>query len=277
MYGIDLKIEPGADDIDPIKLVISGQNDFGVASAESVLLANQKGANLVIVGVISYKSPTCFVALADKNINSVSDFENKRVGILTGTETETVYRILMKKNNINTESITEIEAPFDLASFIIADAYDIRPAFVYDELVTLDSKGIPHTIIRPEDYGVQLMGAVYFTSKKMISEKPEIVQAFVSSIAHGWQNTIKNPDQSILMLQEFDSGVDVERERASLKKGLDYFRGNNDLVLTVRDSAWTDIEEALTFLQKWDTSIKIEDCYSNKFINKFHEQSKNKN
>ena len=97
MYGIDLKIEPGADDIDPIKLVISGQNDCGVASAESVLLANQKGANLVIVGVISYKSPTCFVALADKNINSVSDFENKRVGILTGTETETVYRILMKK------------------------------------------------------------------------------------------------------------------------------------------------------------------------------------
>lgn len=34
LYGIDLTVEAGADNIDPIKLVTSGSNDFGVVSAD---------------------------------------------------------------------------------------------------------------------------------------------------------------------------------------------------------------------------------------------------
>ena len=45
-YNIDFKIAQGAEDIDPIKMVISGTNDFGIASAENLVLANQKGAGL---------------------------------------------------------------------------------------------------------------------------------------------------------------------------------------------------------------------------------------
>lgn len=45
-------MQEGSYDIDPIKLVLAGQADFGVVGADKVLAANDKGADLVIVGVI---------------------------------------------------------------------------------------------------------------------------------------------------------------------------------------------------------------------------------
>lgn len=271
LYGINLKIDQGADDIDPVKLVLSGQNDFGVASAEAIVLANQKGANLVSIGVINYKSATCYIALKDKNVNTLKDFEGKKIGILTGTETETIYRLLVKKNNLNSSKITEIEAPWDLTSFLKTNAYDIRPAFVYDELVTLDEKGIEYTIIKPEDYGVQLMGAVYFTTQKMIDEHPEIVQAFVNAIAVGWEKTFKNPDNSIRLLKEYDENVDAIREKKALVKGLDYFMGENGKVLYVSNNAWNILAESIVSSGKVKGSINIKKSYNNTFINNYHD------
>lgn len=268
-YNIDFKIAQGAEDIDPIKMVISGTNDFGIASAENLVLANQKGAGLVAIGVLNYKSATCFIALKDKNVNTLKDFENKTVGVLTATETETIYRLLLAKNKIDENKIKEVEAPFDLTTFLSTDAYDIRPAFVYDEAVTLDQKGIEYTMIKPEDYGVQMIGAVYFTTKKIVDENPEKVQAFVDVIAEGWKKSIENPEKAIQMLKEYDPDINVQRELASLKKGLEYFAGEDDKVLFASDSTWDALKNDLVFLKKVSPDYNIKNCYDNSFVNKY--------
>src|SRR5687767_8709015 len=42
--GLTLRVAPGAEDVDPIKLVISGSADFAVASSDLVIGAIAKGA-----------------------------------------------------------------------------------------------------------------------------------------------------------------------------------------------------------------------------------------
>jgi NitT/TauT family transport system substrate-binding protein len=268
-YNINFKIAQGAEDIDPIKMVISGTNDFGIASAENLVLANQKGAGLVAIGALNYKSATCFIALKDKNVKTLKDFENKIVGVLTATETETIYRLLLAKNNIDKSKIKEVEAPFDLTTFLSTDAYDIRPAFVYDEAVTLDQKGIPYTMVKPEDYGVQMIGAVYFTTKKIVAEDPDKVQDFVDVIAEGWKKSIENPEKAIKMLKEYDPDIDVKRELASLEKGLEYFAGEDGKVLYASDSTWNALKDDLVFLNKVSSDYDIKSCCDNSFINNY--------
>lgn len=268
-YNIDFKIAQGAEDIDPIKMVISGTNDFGIASAENLVLANQKNANLVAIGVLNYKSATCFIALKDKNIKTLKDFERNKVGVLTATETETIYRLLLAKNKIDESKIKEVEAPFDLTTFLSTNAYDIRPAFVYDEVVTLDQKGIEYSIIKPEEFGVQMIGAVYFTTKKMIDENPKKVQAFVDVIAEGWKKSIKNPEMAIKMLKVYDPNIDAKREFASLKKGLEYFAGEEDKVLFASDSTWNALKNDLVFLNKITPEYDIKNSYNNSFITNY--------
>ena len=72
--NIEINLKKGSDNIDPLKLVISGESDFGVASADKILQANEKGADLVVIGVINYKSPTCFLSKMEMNIQTPKSF-----------------------------------------------------------------------------------------------------------------------------------------------------------------------------------------------------------
>lgn len=235
--NIEINLKQGADNIDPLKLVISGESEFGVASADRILQANETGADLVVIGVINYKSPTCFLSKIEKNIKTPKDFEGKKVGILTGTNTELIYRILKTRWSLDPSKIKEVEIPFDLGTFI-SGAYDVRPAFIYDETVSLDLQNISYNVLKPEDFGVDFIGTVYFTKRKTIEENPELVKRFIKSIKEGWKLALKEPEKAIKHLKEYDATIDENRELLSLKKGLSYFEGENKHVLYASKERW---------------------------------------
>lgn len=247
--GIQLAVEQGADDIDPVKLVLAGKDDFGITSAEAILTANEKGANLVIVGVVNYLSPTCFISLEKSGIKTPKDWEGKKVGILTGTETETVYRTMVRELKLNTKKISEVEAPYDLKTFING-AYDVYPGFYYSEPVSLDFQNIKYNVIKPSDYNVNLMGAVYFTTEKFAKEHSNETKAFVYSIAKGWELAIANPEIAIRKLYAYDNKIDTVRELISLKKGIDYFKGEDNKTLYASNKTIREELSALYFLKK---------------------------
>ncbi len=252
--GLDLTLEAGSDQIDPIKLVLSGQNDFGVVSSDRILTANQSGADLVVIGVANPNSPTCFISKAENGIVTPADFQDHTIGILTGTNTEIIYRILKKKNNLDDSRLKEVEAPFELATFI-GGAYDVRPAFVYDEPVSLDLQGVKYNLIKPEDYGVNFVGTVYFTTRKIVNEKPKMVQAFVNTIADGWKAAAANPQKGISYLKRFDSNIDEKRESASLAKALPYFANGDGRYLTIDYQKWILMEKDLIELSILKSSL----------------------
>jgi NitT/TauT family transport system substrate-binding protein len=267
IHGLDLTVEAGSDNIDPIKLVLAGQNDFGVVGADKVLMANEKGADLVVIGVLNYKSPTVFLTKKNSNILTPNDFINKKVGILTGTATEYIYRSMIGKSNVDTSksTIQEVEAPFDLTTFI-AGQYDVRPAFIYDEPVSLDIQKIEYNVIRPEDYGVKFLGTVYFTTKKMVAEHPEIVRNFIKVVSEGWALSIQNPEKAIDYLLRYDNTLDKGRELKSLVKAIPYFEGFNSQLLYCPQENWDEMAKTmigLKLLQKNNSKTVV----NNTFIN----------
>jgi NitT/TauT family transport system substrate-binding protein len=273
-YNLELKVDPGSDSIDPIKMVLSGANNFGDAGADKILAANEKGADLVVIGVVNLSSPVCFLAERSKHIRTPKDFEGHTVGILTGTSTEYIYRTLIKKAGVNTKKLKEVEAPFDLATFITG-VYDVRPAFVYDEPVSLDLKGVRYTMIEPKNYGVSFLGTVYFTSRKMIEEHGDVVQKFVNSVADGWKAACKYPERSIEYLKEYDKNIDSARELASLKKGLPYFEGKDGKILYADLEDWSAM---LTSLQELGVvkHVDLEKSIDNSFLESYYKNDGDK-
>jgi len=271
--NIEIKIEAGSDNIDPIKLVLSGKNDFGVVGADKVLMANESGANLVVIGVINYNSPTCFLALENKQVKTPKDFEGKTVGVLTGTATEYVYRALLSKSGVDVKKLKEVEAPFDLATFI-AGSYDVRPAFIYDEPVSLDKQNLKYTIINPSEYGVSFIGTVYFTTKKMVEENPETVQSFINAVAKGWEKSIKQPAVAIKYLKEYDSNIDENRELKSLEKGISFFTGYNNQVLTADLPHWEQMSNTMVELGLMKSS-DLKNAVDMTYVSNYHQKKQN--
>ncbi len=267
-FGLELELKAGSDNLDPIKLVLSGDSDFGVVSADRILTANEKGADLVAIGVINYQSPTCFITKKGSGIDSPKDFEGHRVGILTGTNTEYVYELLKIKENIDDERLREVEIPFDLNTFINGE-YDVRPAFIYDETVSLDRSNVEYSVIEPKDYSIDFLGTVYFTSRSFLESNPKTVERFVYTLAKGWESALSDPEKAIHFLKKYDSSIDVTRELKSLERGRDYFSGEQGKVLYAGQSRWENMSLSLASL-KGKEAYDIIESVDLSYIEKYH-------
>lgn len=268
--NLNIELMPGSETTDPIKLVLAGQSDFGCISSEKLLLANEKGANLVAIGVINQLSPTVFLSKKDKNIKNPSDWKGKIVGVLPGGATEYVYRSLLKKSNLTNKDLKEVTIPFDLATFI-ANKYDIRPAFVYDEPVFLESQKIDYNIIEPKNYDVNYVGRVYFTKRETIKSNPDKVQAFINAVSKGWDYSFSNKDSALAILKSFEPKTDIIRDLSSLNKAESYYKDKNGHYLTFNYKFWDEtVAELLSLgiIKNSDYRSSVNDTFINKYYTK---------
>lgn len=268
---IELKIVPGSESVDPIKLVLSGAADFGVVGGDLLVAGVAKGAPLVAVGVINHQSPTCFVVRANSGINTPADFIGKRVGILAGTNTERVYQLMMKRAGIDRSKVKEVQIPFDLQTFILGQ-YDVRPAFIYDEPVSLEMQSVPYEIIDPARYGVDFTGTVYFTRREVVESKRDLVQKVVTTLAKGWGFAISNPDAATQDLVSTFTDLNSARERRSLELGKPAFSGENGKPLMASAQTWASMIKGLEEIGVIAPgSVRVDQVWDDSFIRKVYE------
>lgn len=246
-HGLALEIRPGGPSLNTITLVASGRDTFGTLAADEVLLANQHGADLVIIGVINYVSPGGFVSLKENGINGPEDFPGHTVGILPFGSTTLLYEAMLARNDVDRSTIRELTVSPDLRPFL-QGVYDVHPVFVYDETVTLDREGYSYSLIEPRNFGVDFKGPVYFTSRKTVEENPLLAQAFVRTMVDGWRYALANPDEAIRLLADFSSDIDPVREKAVLLKGADYFRAYNNQPINSDYESWNNMASMMVEL-----------------------------
>lgn len=242
--NIVLECKQAGEGIDPIKMVISGNDQFGITTFDKLLAANEKGADLVAIGFINNASPTVFLTHSDVKFDAPSDFEGKKVGIMPGGSTEFVYRGFVKKTNVNTATIKDIPAGFDLQGFLNRQ-YDVKLAFIYVENVALDEQGVKYNMIEPRNFGVTFPGRVYFAKRDFLAKNKEITQSFINTVIEGWQASFTNPDESVKQLKAYDNSIEIARERKSFDKAIPYFNGFNNQLLMIDESKLNDMVSLL--------------------------------
>lgn len=230
--------------IDPIRMVITGQSDVGIASFEQILQAIDKGADLVIVGQINEKSPTVFITPPNLSVKSPKDLYGRRVGINPGGATEYVYRTFVALNGLDAKQIIEVPADYDLKGWING-TYEVRLAFAYVEPLLLDQAGLAYNVCRPDSFGVRYPGRFYFVQRKFLERHPDLVQSFIGLAVAGWQNALAFPERPIADMKRFASQVDTAFEAQSFQLAIPYYLGFENRVL---DFDTAGIKSSIEFL-----------------------------
>jgi NitT/TauT family transport system substrate-binding protein len=200
---LEVELKPGGFEADPIKLVAAGSDTFGVAGADSFLLAREKGVPIVAFAAGYIDTPVVFYTRKDSGISSPQDFVGKRVGYQAGQDTGTVYEALIRKAGVDRQKIKEVPVRFDFTPFLTKQV-DVWPGYAATQSYILQRENIPYNIITPNQYGITYLGTVYFTSEKFMSEHPEAVQGFVDGIIKGWEYTYSNYDAAIPLVASYD-------------------------------------------------------------------------
>lgn len=241
--GLNLEVREGSEILDPVKMVRSNRAQFGVASADRILRENEGGAGLVIVAVALYRSPVVFLVNPTRGIKDLRDFKGHVIGIQAGTNTELVFKALVRENHLSSD-MKVVESGWGTTNFE-SGALDVLAAFDYDEPVQLDLKNVKYLPILAEDHGVRFVGTVYFASKAFVADNPRIVQSFIESIVNGWKQALAHPKEAIDKLAHRFKDVNTTKETLSLERGRPYFSGEGGRLLYASQERWKSMADQL--------------------------------
>ncbi|HIJ94957.1 MAG TPA: ABC transporter substrate-binding protein [Desulfuromonadales bacterium] len=185
--GLDVTIREGGPATNVEAGVLSGETDFGVGTS-SLLLHRAKGADLVVVGQIFQHSAAILLTTHKTGIHSVSQMVGHRF-MYTRQSADTLA--LLKLNGIDESRFIKVNHQGDPRDLINGKA-DVMMAYVFNEPFLLEEVGEPYLTFSPLSSGIDFYGDNFFTTKRLIEDKPELVKAFREATLKGWRYALDN-------------------------------------------------------------------------------------
>lgn len=214
--GIRLETTPLDFAMGPVKSVLSGTSDFGVASPAHILESDAPG-ELRMVLMIQQDSPLVYPVRRDSGISSLNDLIGRKVGVWPGME-DLEFRWMMYAAGIPQDAVERMPVTDTVAAFIDGSVASAQMT-LYHELHMLESYGFPRNRLRlfePREFGAALVKDGLFTTSRLIEERPEIVQAVVETVLEGWVTAFAAPREALAICMEMGSNLDRHEQELQM-------------------------------------------------------------
>ncbi|MCG8683278.1 MAG: ABC transporter substrate-binding protein [Desulfobacterales bacterium] len=207
--GLDVEILEGGPKIKVQDEVISGKADFGVLASELVALRAQ-GLKVVALAPIIQHSTRTIIARKDRDISSPHNLIGKAVMLNKNELPE--FMAMFLNEGLDFDSLNIIDKTKSANQRFITGDIDAINGSVANQPYLFLRKGIPYTLIKPNNYGIDFYGDTLFTTEEIVKKGPELVRAFMNASFKGWKYAFDNPDEII----------DVILEKYSAKKSKEH-------------------------------------------------------
>jgi NitT/TauT family transport system substrate-binding protein len=242
--GIELLINPGGPDNSSIKLVAAGTDLFGVAGADEILIAREKGIPVMPIAVLFKESPIGFISKTASGIKTPAEWKGKTIEVDFGSNAEIQFRALVKKFGI--KNIKETPYTYSLIPFI-ENKVDVSVAYVMDQVVTLKNQGLDVNVITSKEYGINPYGDVIFTTENTLKEKPELVQRFLKATIESQKWAIKNDFLAVTYLVKNAPNLKLENELKVWKATIPFLLSNEGVenIGIMKIERWEETQNVL--------------------------------
>lgn len=202
--GLHVDINEFNNGINIVDTVIKHKATYGVGYP-SVILKKANGANIILISAINQLSPHILLTKKSSNINSISDFKNKRLMIDSEAVSTASFIAMLKSNHLQLKDMTLQKPVFSLKPFIDGKT-DIITAYISNEPYQLKQKGIEFNIYNPAKYGFDFYDDILFTSTQELKQHPKRVEAFKQASLKGWRYAYSHIDETVdVILKKYNT------------------------------------------------------------------------
>lgn len=215
--GLNVEIIPSGGDIVPQDALANGDVDYAVAWVPKALGSVEAGANITDIAQIFQRSGTLQVSWADSGINSIADFEGKKIGSW-GFGNEWEIFAAMAAEGLDSSTVEIITQDFNMNAFLQGDI-DAAQAMTYNEYAQLLEAVNPDTgkqytpadfnVISYEDtVGAMLQDAIWADTERLDNDTQyqETTVKFLKAVVKGWIYAAENPEAASEMTLAAGSG-----------------------------------------------------------------------
>jgi PAS domain S-box-containing protein len=204
--GLDITIREGGPTADVEKDVASGRAEFGIGTS-ALLINRSKGQDFVVLGQVFQHSPAVLLTTRTSRIHSIPEMIGKR--FMYSNQLGDIIALL-NKFGIKENSINKIPHNGDPRDLINGKA-DVMLAYRFNESFVLEQSGEPYLTFSPLTAGIDFYGDNFFTTGRLIAERPSFVEAFRKATLRGWKYALDNKAEiATLIAAKYPSGKNLE-------------------------------------------------------------------
>jgi NitT/TauT family transport system substrate-binding protein/putative hydroxymethylpyrimidine transport system substrate-binding protein len=215
--GIDLTIREPGESSDAPKLLEAGRADFAILDIHDLGIARERGLDIVGVMPIVQRPLASVIAQADGPVRRPRDLDGHTVGVTGLPSDEAVVDSEVSADGGDPAGVDRVTIGFNAVSSLAAAKVDAVTGFWNAEGVALREQGIPIRIFKVDEYGAPpYPELILTTSRRTLSEDPELVDAVVGATEDGYGMVVAHPNQGLDALTASVKGLDRTEQAAQL-------------------------------------------------------------
>jgi len=189
-HGLDVEILPGGAGTPTIQMVGAGSAEFGVVSADELLVARSQGNDVVALFAVFQNNPQGIMVHASRKLNSLGEVMTSK-GTVALQRGLPYARLLEKKYGFDKVKI--VPSPGGDISAFLADKTFAQQCFIMSEPLTARNKGADVQVFPVSDAGYNPYTTVLVISGDSLRQDPERSKAMVAAVREGWRTYLDDP------------------------------------------------------------------------------------
>ncbi|ABV92915.1 NMT1/THI5 like domain protein [Dinoroseobacter shibae DFL 12 = DSM 16493] len=249
--GLEVEIRPWADGVNVASEVAEGRAHMACAEQNLILGAQAAGAPIKAAATMFQASPYGLMAPAGAGLSGLEALRGKTVGVhVDGLK---VMALVKGVNGIEEIEVVEIPYADKFARAVSGEMFAVQ-CYVIDEPIGVTARyGAAPEVLKLSDHGLLSTAQTIMASDTLLTEQPEVVEAFLAATFEGWARVLADkPAAAEMVVGQFvpDGSVykDVAYQTRCLELLEPYVTGGTDDIGVISRQKW---EEAATRMAEY--------------------------
>jgi NitT/TauT family transport system substrate-binding protein len=271
--GIDCDLRQGGPSLNTSQLLLAGRVDMIMSNSFEAFTYVREDAPFFTIAAIFQKDPQVLIGHPDTGLDGFDKLKGRTLLIGAGGRV-TYWPFLRHKYGLSDSQVRPYN--FNMAPFL-ADKNVVQQGFLSSEPYSIaQALGRPPVVLLIADAGFSAYQTTIAISRRMASEKKDLVQRFVDASLEGWAQYLRggpgiaaanalikqaNPEQTD---DRIDYAIKVLNERGIVLSG-DALR---DGIGAMSAERWKSFYESMTEVDVLPKGLDVARAYSLEFVNK---------
>lgn len=201
--GLKVQIQPGGVGTPAVQMVNAGKAEFGISSADELILSQDRGADAVALFAVYQTNPQAMMLREERGVAELSQVFND--GILAVQKGLPYFLFLEKKFGVpKAKVVPYLGGVTQLAENPLVT----QQCFVTSEPLLAQSKGLKVKTFLVADAGFNPYTALVVVKRKYAEKNRATVAAFRRAVEAGWKEYLKDPEPANEVMNRLNPSMD---------------------------------------------------------------------
>lgn len=208
--GLKVEIVPGGVGTPAIQMVTAGKAEFGISSADEVVISHDRGADAVGLFAVYQTNPQALMVREEKHVSEMAKvFEGGSLAVQHGLP---YFMFLEKKWG---KPKAKVVPYLGGVAQIAEDPQLTQQCFVTSEPLVAKEKGLKVKTFLVADAGFNPYTALVVVKKEFAQKNPQLVASFRRAVESGWREYLANPEPANALMHKLNPSMDMKTLSAS--------------------------------------------------------------